>query len=373
MEHSYSFHGMDTVISPSLIYYRDIIRDNIKQAIETAHGAEHLWPHIKSHKIADVIRMSMDYGITRFKCATIAEAEVAASCGASHIILAYPLIGPNICRYLNLVKAFPQTHFYAIGDNMEMLGKLGAAAIESHKTVDFLVDVDMGMGRTGVAIEKVHDFCNSCAELPGLSLCGLHCYDGHRSEHDYADREEQVREIDQKLRDLYGTICEEHSSCSIIVLRGSPSFPCHVRQSGFANAYYSPSTIFIYDYGYQRKFPDLPYTPGAAILTRVVSCPKKGVFTLDLGYKGIAADQAGIRGLLLGLDHCEELFQSEEHWTFCMKTGYEDDCPKVGDTFFVIPTHICPTSALYPSVVVVEKEQIVDQWPVSARNRQITY
>ena len=56
-----------------------------------------------------------------------------------------------------------------------------------------------------------------------------------------------------------------------------------------------------------------------------------------------------------------------------MKPGYEDACPKVGDELFVIPTHICPTSALYASALVVENGKIVDNWPVSARNRKITY
>ena len=34
------------------------------------------------------------------------------------------------------------------------------------------------------------------------------------------------------------------------------------------------------------KYPDLVFTPGAAVMTRVISCPLKGHFTLDLGYKG---------------------------------------------------------------------------------------
>ena len=45
----------------------------------------------------------------------------------------------------------------------------------------------------------------------------------------------------------------------------------------------------------------------------------------------------------------------------------------VGDEFFVVPTHICPTSALYPSVPVVENGHMTDTWEVTARNRKITY
>lgn len=370
MEYDYSFEGMDAVISPALIYYRSLICENIQKAVRTAKGADRLWPHIKSHKMADMIRLSMEYGITRFKCATIAEAEVAASCGAGHVVISYPLVGPNIARAVKLVQAFPGTQFYAIGDNLEMLAQLGDAARESTGSIQVLVDVNLGMDRTGVSMEEVPAFCEACAGIPGIALRGLHCYDGHRTEQDYTSRKMQVDKLNLRLIDLFRSLKERFAFCSILILGGTPSFPCH---ADVRDAFFSPGTLFVYDDGYRKKFPDLPYVPGAAILTRVVSCPGEGIFTLDLGYKGSAADPAGIRGRLLGVEHCEEWFQSEEHWTFRMKPGYERERPKVGEEFFVIPTHICPTSALYPSVPVVEGGKIVDHWSVSARNRQITY
>ena len=56
-----------------------------------------------------------------------------------------------------------------------------------------------------------------------------------------------------------------------------------------------------------------------------------------------------------------------------MLPGYEDACPTVGDELFVIPTHICPTTALYDTVIVVEHGAVCDTWEVTARNRKITY
>lgn len=370
MKYSYDFEGSENVISPALVYYRDIIKENIQKAIEMARGAEHLWPHVKTHKAAEMIRLSLQAGITRFKCATIAEAEMTASCGAEHIVLAYPLVGPNIARFLQLSAAYPEVHFYAIGDDRHTLELLGKAAVSANRTVDLLVDVNMGMNRTGVSISHLETFCEDCCRLPGISLRGLHCYDGSRTEQDYASRKKAVDAVSRELLPVIKNIQKMHPECSIFILGGTPSFPCHL---DFPDAYYSPGTLFLNDYGYSRKFPDLHFTPGAAVLTRVVSCPQEGMFTLDLGYKGIAADPEGTRGLLLGLKNCEELFQSEEHWTYRMKPGHESETPKVGDIFFVIPTHVCPTSALYPSALVAEDGKIVDEWQITARNRKINY
>lgn len=43
-----------------------------------------------------------------------------------------------------------------------------------------------------------------------------------------------------------------------------------------------------------------------------------------------------------------------------------------GDVLFAIPMHICPTSALYEHVAIIDKGLVVDYWNVTSRNRKIT-
>ena len=52
--------------------------------------------------------------------------------------------------------------------------------------------------------------------------------------------------------------------------------------------------------------------------------------------------------------------------------GQEASLPEIGSVVYVIPTHICPTSALYPSIPIVEKGVVTENWEVKARNRKIT-
>ena len=131
----------------------------------------------------------------------------------------------------------------------------------------------------------------------------------------------------------------------------------------------SPGTVFLWDWGYQTGFPDLPFVPAAALLTRVVSHPAPGVFTLDLGCKAIASDPTGQRGRLLGVPGAEPMFQSEEHWTWRMPAGHEAERPGIGATLYVIPTHICPTTALYRAVKAAEQGRCAGEWIVAARDR----
>ena len=367
-EKTYRLQNPQAVPSPALIFYRDILLENTKKVIAMAGGAERLWPHVKTHKCQEMVKLQLAQGIRRFKCATFAEAEMTAQCGPDAILLAYPLVGPNIERFMQLVQAYSSVAFFAIGDDLVQLQLLSQAALRRGTKVRVLIDVNIGMNRTGVPVERADDFFRQASKLAGLLIQGLHCYDGQRGE-EVSLRTQRVDESVAPIHQLQKAWQRDGLDCSVLVMGGSPSFPCHAAYEG---AYLSPGTLFVMDAGYHKKFPDLSYEPGAALLTRVVSHPNEGLFTLDLGYKGIASDPEGVRGVLVGMENAESLFQSEEHWTFRMKAGQEGQRPPIGTVLYVIPTHICPTVALYPSLLVVQEGQVVDTWEVAARNRRLS-
>ena len=94
MNPQYLIHDTSAIFSPALLFYKDIIRRNISQAIAVAGGVDRLRPHVKTHKTREIVRMELDAGISKHKCATLAEAEMLADCGAPDVLLAYPMVGP---------------------------------------------------------------------------------------------------------------------------------------------------------------------------------------------------------------------------------------------------------------------------------------
>ncbi len=368
MKNRYEAAGVEAQISPCLIYYEDTIRENIQKAIQIAGNAERLWPHVKSHKSLDMIRLQMEYGISKFKTATVAEAEMVAEAGASQVILAYPLIGPNMQRLINLAKAYPDTKFYAIQDDYDQLEIFSDLCQEFKFPMPVLIDVNMGMNRTGVTISALENLYRKAAQFPGIILSGLHCYDGNHNNPDFEIRNAEVAKTDRQVSEIVNRLKTDQIPCDVIVAGGTPSFPCHVKNTDW---YVSPGTAFINDAGYFQNLPDIPCVPGAAVMTRVISHPAEGVFTTDLGYKGIAADPAGQRGYIVGLEDAVPIIHSEEHWAFRLEDASR--IPPIGTCLYVIPTHICPTSALYPEILVVKDGKLADKWSVTARNRKITF
>ena len=73
--------------------YPDRIEKNIQLMVEMTGTPEQLRPHIKTHKTKEIIEMQMAYEIHKFKCATIAEAELLGQCGAKDILVAIQPVG----------------------------------------------------------------------------------------------------------------------------------------------------------------------------------------------------------------------------------------------------------------------------------------
>jgi D-serine deaminase-like pyridoxal phosphate-dependent protein len=361
----YRLAGEEGIESPALIYYRDIIEENLEKTIRLAGGADRLWPHVKTHKMEALVRMQVQRGIRRFKCATIAEAEMSARAGGEHILLAYPLVGPNIGRFLRLGERYGGTLFYAAGDDRGQLARLAEAARAAGREIPVLLDVNLGMNRTGAALEELEAFCLDCGELKGLRLMGFLCYDGHFSIPRREEREKAVEGVMRRLGEIIEALKARGRDLPLLVMGGTPTFPCHVKGK---TGYFSPGTCFVQDWGYASKYPDLDFVPAAALLSRVVSRPGPGLFTLDLGYKAISADQEGRRGIIADLPEAQPVAHSEEHWVFRL----EGECPPIGTVLYVLPTHICPTTALYPGVWVASGGRLVDYWEVSARDRRLS-
>ena len=108
MDPRYAVRDCSELLSPSLLIYPKVVRENLETMIAMAGGAERLRPHVKTHKMAEIVRLAESLGIHRHKCATIAEAEMVATAGGADVLLAYPLVGPNVKRFIHARPSVPR-------------------------------------------------------------------------------------------------------------------------------------------------------------------------------------------------------------------------------------------------------------------------
>ncbi|MEA1785526.1 D-TA family PLP-dependent enzyme [Arenibacter sp. GZD96] len=363
--HWYTLNAPEHVISPSLLLYPDRIEQNIQTMISMAGGTAFLQPHVKTHKMAEIIQMQMAHGIFKFKCATIAEAQLLATCQAKEILLAMQPVGIHIDRLFTLIEKYPNATFSTLVDNTETMQQLASKAKAKNSRIGLWLDLNLGMNRTGIVPDaEAEALCVSLAQNPNINLLGLHAYDGHIRESDPDKRKTVCDDAFQKLLKLTKNIEEKGVQIPAIIAGGSPTFPIHAKRNGVTC---SPGTTLMWDAGYGKNFSDLGMLPAAVLFTRVVSKPAPGLLCLDLGHKSVASEMPLPRVVVLGLENAKHLSQSEEH--LVLETQ-EAHTYSIGHVFYAIPNHICPTVTKYKNAAVVHRGEITERWQVAARDHQ---
>ena len=363
----YTVSNVQEIASPALLVYPDRIEENLKRMVNLVGGVQRLRPHVKTHKLAEVIRLQMAMGIAKFKCATIAEAEMVAGCGAADILLAYQPVGPNVSRLAELARAFPWTKFSAVADDAAVIRSLSETFSEAGLEIELLLDIDCGMHRCGVApgpeaVELYRLIATSTALKPG----GLHVYDGHIHNSALSERTAICDAAFAPVRALRAELERSGFSVPRIVAGGTPTFPIHARNP---DVECSPGTCILSDFGYASKLPDMDFLPAALVLTRIISKPGPNRLCLDLGHKAIASENPHPRVHFPDLPEANAVVHSEEH--LVVETAQAGQFA-VGDCFYGVPRHICPTVALHAEAVVITNSQAEDRWRIAARNRKLT-
>lgn len=367
MKQWYEITNADQIDSPALLLYPERIQKNIDLAIRIAGNPERLRPHVKTNKILEVCRMMLQSGISRFKCATITEAEMLTMAGAPDVLLAYQPVGPKIERLMNLAKAYPDTRFSCLIDNEQIAGEISRMAKERKIIQSVYIDLNVGMNRTGVLPEKVVSLAESIMKLPGIQLLGLHAYDGHIHDSDPIVRRREADEsyhLARTVLDWIIPLC----TCSLeLVIGGTPSFTAHANRQ---DCICSPGTFVFWDWGYRHMLREQPFEYAALVLTRVISIIDDRHICVDLGYKAVAAESPLPRVHFLNAADAVPVAHSEEHLVLQVS---DSSIFTFGTVLYGVPVHICPTVALYDKARIVERNIYMKNWEVIARKREILY
>jgi D-serine deaminase-like pyridoxal phosphate-dependent protein len=153
----YQINNSDILDTPAIVIYLDRAKKNIHTLVHSIDDVRRLRPHIKTHKSPEVSRLMLDAGIKKFKCATIAEAEMLALIGAPDVLLAYQPVGPKVKRLLGLIEKYANTRFSCLIDNENSAAELSQVFVQHNRIVDVFIDLNVGMNRTGIVAEKAFD------------------------------------------------------------------------------------------------------------------------------------------------------------------------------------------------------------------------
>lgn len=155
------------LITPALLLDLDAMERNI--AAMAAHAKAHgvaLRPHAKTHKSLRIARLQCEAGALGICCATLGEAEAMAAGGIDGLLVTSPVVAPAKIARLMALRGRNESLMVAV-DDMGNLRALEAAAEASALVLDVVVDVDVGLHRTGARNAEAAVALAAAAEASG--------------------------------------------------------------------------------------------------------------------------------------------------------------------------------------------------------------
>lgn len=353
----------DSPPTPALILDLPRVQANIAEmAARMATLPAALRPHAKIHKNPTLGRMQLDAGAIGLTTATIWEASAMIGAGLTDILVANQTIGS--------VKAAEAARLACIGslivavDSIVNVQELADAAVRAGSGIDVLVEVDVGLHRSGVrSVEAAVELAMQVDRTPGVRLRGLLGYEGHcMLEPDRSLRIEKALAANAIVVGAADEFDRAGLNAEIVAAGGLGTWDITGANPRITEIH---AGSYIFSDAFHRNL--VPgFQPALTVLATIISrSGNKAV--LDCGRKSIGIDRTPPEVVdgsgSIRYEH-GEYFIHEEHTVLDLPAG---SSLAVGDRVELMPGYSPTTVNLYDTYYVVSDGLVVDVWPVHAR------
>lgn len=355
---------LQDLLSPCLLIHLDRVQANLDCMEAHLEGQWRRWrPHLKTTKIPQIWAQLRARGVTRFKCATLREAECLLALPGReeiHLLVAMPLRGPNLARLGHLAGEMPETRLAVLTEDPEHAAHVAL----QWPQLGLFVDLNPGFHRTGIPLGD-RDRLEATVAACGSSLQGLHFYEGQLRHLDPDRRRREAESLYAQFAQVYRTLKAPDSQPLECITSGTPTFAFALKSRFLAGLDHSvsPGTVVYWDRT-SEAFGLPGFQFAATVLSRVLSRPFPGRITLDAGSKALDAACGDPCAEVEERPHWQILRPSEEHLPVAVPPGEE---PAAGSLWQLRPTHVCPTVNLADQAVVLDRGEVLNILPVVAR------
>lgn len=356
--------------TPSLVVDLDVMERNIREFVAFADENDvTLRSHVKTHKNADIAalqqRMSDGGGVM---CQTLGETEIMARNGLSDVYLSYQVVGERkLDRVVWLSEKLDS--FATTVDARGNIEPLQTKAAERDTEVGVLLEIDIGLGRTGAPPgEKAVELAAEINQSSHLDFRGLLAYDAH------VKAAASTRSDFQEL--CWGAM--ETTQETVELIEDAGISVDEVEAGGTATSKYcgkhpvvteiNPGMYPFNDVGELelRPFDISKGDCAAMVISTVISAPSDDRVVVDAGSKTLSLDKPQMP-VARNRDDIEYANASEEHgW---IDTSESSRSFEIGDRIEFIVPHVCTTINLHDTIVGVRDDRVEELWDVQARGK----
>jgi D-serine deaminase-like pyridoxal phosphate-dependent protein len=358
--------------TPCLVVDLDILEKNLETM--EAHAAsfgKRLRPHAKTHKCSRLAKKQMEAGAVGICVAKVSEAEVLVKGGLKGVLITSPVVTRyKIARLMDCLSVDPD--LMVVVDNAVNAHHLNDDAREKNLRLNVLVDLDPGMGRTGVVFQAGLTMGQWIQNLPALRLRGVQCYAGH-VQHipSFQERSRLSQEWMKKAAEVFRQFQQAGLPAEIFTGTGTGTYEIDCLIPELTDMQVGSYTLMDAEYihiGSSRnpsRFVQFP--PALTLLTTVISANHNGFVTVDAGLKALYHHGGVPFALNPSIPGLQYEWRGDEHGQITLPSPSRK--VEVGEVLEMVVSHVDPTVNLHDFLYGTRNGVVTEIWPVDMRGK----
>ncbi|WP_392340382.1 DSD1 family PLP-dependent enzyme [Moritella marina] len=355
--------------TPCLVIDKSKLINNIEMMQKFAVSkSKHVRPHAKTHKCVEICQLQLDAGSIGISITKPAEAYELAKAKIRHLLITSPIVTKHKLGTLaKILKLAPETMI--VVDSKANLAQLDELGNELNLSINLLVDIDAGIGRTGASFDTAFDLAIAVHQHNHTTLKGIQCYAGHFQHilgHD--ERQQASAALLNKAGQLKQDI-EQATGLINLIQSGSGTGTYEIDSDIASVTEIQPGSYTVMD----KEYFDIEYSvsnsaghfqPAMTLLTSVISANHSTHVTVDAGTKALYKEATHPQIISHENLNYEWHYFGDEHGKV---SG--DSLPSVGAVIEMIVPHCDPTINLHDKFYVVEDDIVVAVWDIALRGK----
>lgn len=358
--------------TPCLVISEEVLEQNIctMQAHVNGFGKQ-LRPHAKTHKCSQIAKMQVEAGCTGICVAKVSEAEVLVQKGILGVLITSPVVTDSkIERLMGCLSHEPK--LMVVVDNPENANRLNEAAAIQGLKLNVLVDLDPGMGRTGIPFKDGLALGKLIDSLPSLRLKGIQCYAGH-VQHISSFDERHRASLDWmgQAAQVVRQFRQAGLTCDIFTGSGTGTYEIDCKIPELTDLQVGSYTLMDAEYLHigssENPLQFTRFPPALTLLTTVISVNHPDYVTVDAGLKALY--HHGGTPFVLHPPDSGYIYdwRGDEHGKIVIQDRSKR--PKLGDVIELVVSHCDPTVNLFDLFYITRNGIVTDVWPIDMRGK----
>jgi D-serine deaminase-like pyridoxal phosphate-dependent protein len=356
--------------TPCLVLDLDVLERNLqKMQAAAARAGKNLRPHAKTHKCSALARLQIEAGAIGVCVAKLSEAEALVKAGIDNILITGPVVTPGkVKRLVDLVAAAPS--LMVVIDHSGNIALLDAALRARGMSMDVLLDVDVGLHRTGVRPPDAPALAGQIISRPNLRLRGIQAYAGQVQHiHAYDRRKHTSHQCLKDAVDVFRDLQASILTCTIFSASGTGTFDIDLAVPEVSElqvgSYVCMDTEYLEIESADNGSQVAAFEPALRLLTTVVSANHESFVTVDAGLKSLYKD-GGRPQVIVPADSelAYDWFGDEYGRVTCPDLSA---LPAPGAVLELVTSHCDPTVNLFDRYFLTRGERVAGMWPIDLR------